>query len=333
MSREILTQEEIDALLEGLDQGEENKPVETEDLTDRVVEKTAELVESGGVPAELERWDKSFVPGSTVVDEQPPLWGEIEVSDPETMGAHYYVDRRSLQAIREISGAAGMENPAGLLEDVVAAFCEALTLQLAQDHGQAVDAEPGRVRTGNIEDSIGSDGSWFRVRLWMRSGEDAPWVLNLVLPEDLMGALGVDAQSSRGGHGAEEAPVHVEQGMSTPSRRGGESARGGPRIQRAEFGQLRTGRDSAPPESRIEMLMDVPLEVSVELGRTVCHIREVLSLGTGSILEMEKQAGEAVEVLVNGKLVAHGEVVVVDENFAVRITEIVSVRDRLEKLR
>lgn len=78
--------------------------------------------------------------------------------------------------------------------------------------------------------------------------------------------------------------------------------------------------------------MDVPLEVTVELGRTKMQIKEILDLGAGSIVELDKLAGEPVDVLVNGKLIAKGEVVVIDESFGIRITNIVSQMERLGKI-
>ena len=79
----------------------------------------------------------------------------------------------------------------------------------------------------------------------------------------------------------------------------------------------------------IELLMDVALEVSVELGRSHMSIGEILALRTGSVIELDKLAGEPVDVSVNGTLIARGEVVVVDEKFGVRITEVVSRARRL----
>lgn len=89
---------------------------------------------------------------------------------------------------------------------------------------------------------------------------------------------------------------------------------------------------SRPGGTNLDLLLDVPLEVTVELGRTRRSVKDVLSLGIGSVLDIEKLAGEAVEVLVNGKLVARGEVVVIDDNFGVRITDILSPQDRVKKL-
>ncbi len=82
----------------------------------------------------------------------------------------------------------------------------------------------------------------------------------------------------------------------------------------------------------LEILMDIPLEISVELGRVKMLVRDVIELGSGSIVEIEKAAGEPVDVMVNSRLVARGEVVVIEDNFGVRITEILSPQERLAKL-
>jgi flagellar motor switch protein FliN/FliY len=75
-------------------------------------------------------------------------------------------------------------------------------------------------------------------------------------------------------------------------------------------------------KKNIGLLMDVPLQIAVELGRTTKKIREILEFGQGSIIELDKLAGEPVDILVNGKVIAKGEVVVIDESFGVRITDI-----------
>ena len=77
----------------------------------------------------------------------------------------------------------------------------------------------------------------------------------------------------------------------------------------------------------INNLLDVQLDVTVELGRRELDIQSILSLGEGSIVELDKLAGEPVDILVNRKKIAHGEVVVIDENFGVRITEILSAEE------
>jgi flagellar motor switch protein FliN/FliY len=81
--------------------------------------------------------------------------------------------------------------------------------------------------------------------------------------------------------------------------------------------------------NNIGLLMDVPLQIAVELGRTTKKIREILEFGQGSIIELDKLAGEPVDILVNGKTIAKGEVVVIDESFGVRITDIIHPSKRL----
>lgn len=78
----------------------------------------------------------------------------------------------------------------------------------------------------------------------------------------------------------------------------------------------------------VDLILDVQLQVTVELGRAVLTVKDVLALGPGSVVELDKHAGEPVEVVVNNKTVARGEVVVIDENFGVRITEIVNAQER-----
>jgi flagellar motor switch protein FliN len=83
----------------------------------------------------------------------------------------------------------------------------------------------------------------------------------------------------------------------------------------------------------MDLILDVPLAVSVELGRVRMTVRELLALGAGSVIELAKLAGEPLDVLINGKPVARGEAVMVNEKFGVRLTEIVSPTERVERLR
>ncbi|WP_125152122.1 flagellar motor switch phosphatase FliY [Clostridium rectalis] len=104
-------------------------------------------------------------------------------------------------------------------------------------------------------------------------------------------------------------------------------------VHQAQFQDLNAPRPVGDILPRnIDLIMDVPLEISVVLGKTKMNIRDILNLGTGSLIELDRLAEEPVEILVNGKRVAFGEVVVVDENFGVRITSIVSNEDRIKSL-
>ncbi len=96
-----------------------------------------------------------------------------------------------------------------------------------------------------------------------------------------------------------------------------------------------TGPDSSGGESAVNMefLLDIPLEVTVELGRTKMLINDMLKLGQGSVIELSKLAGESLEILANQKPIARGEVVVVNEKYGVRLTEVISPMERVEGLR
>ena len=98
---------------------------------------------------------------------------------------------------------------------------------------------------------------------------------------------------------------------------------GTPKIRSVQFGELEETESKSAP-SGIELLRDVPLLVQVELGRTKMLVKEILRLGVGSLIPLEKEAGEPVDILVNNKFIAKGEVVEIDGNFGVKINEIIS---------
>ncbi|MGZ3687735.1 MAG: flagellar motor switch protein FliN [Bdellovibrionota bacterium] len=89
----------------------------------------------------------------------------------------------------------------------------------------------------------------------------------------------------------------------------------------------------APPVQSLDFILDIPLKVTVELGRAKMAIREILQMAQGSVVELAKFAGEPLEVLVNDKLIARGEVVVVNEKFGIRLTDIISPVERIEQLK
>ncbi|MBC5635971.1 flagellar motor switch phosphatase FliY [Ornithinibacillus sp. BX22] len=104
-------------------------------------------------------------------------------------------------------------------------------------------------------------------------------------------------------------------------------------IQQAEFSTFEQQSQMVSQPRNLDMLLDIPLKVTVELGRTRRTVKDILDLTSGSIIELDKLAGEPVDILVNEKLIAQGEVVVIDENFGVRVTDIISQSDRLMKLK
>jgi flagellar motor switch protein FliN/FliY len=113
---------------------------------------------------------------------------------------------------------------------------------------------------------------------------------------------------------------------------GGMSHLGPTNVQSVQFPNLMPPKLGAQESGNIGLIMDVSMEMTVELGRTRKLIKEILSMGEGTIIELDKLAGEPVDILVNHKLIAKGEVVVIDENFGVRVTEVVSPMERINDM-
>lgn len=144
---------------------------------------------------------------------------------------------------------------------------------------------------------------------------------------------------------AQQQPVHEQQAYQQPAadmyaatanHNQGPQTFGAPagrnvNVQPVQFSGFQPGYPQGD-ESNLGLLLDIPLKVTVELGRTQKQIKDILELSQGSIIELDKLAGEPVDILVNNKLIAKGEVVVIDEIFGVRVTDIVSQWDRMTKI-
>lgn len=103
-------------------------------------------------------------------------------------------------------------------------------------------------------------------------------------------------------------------------------------VQQHEFQDIKDEKQKQQIKD-IEFLLDIPVEITVQLGRTKMLIKELLQLGQGSVVELEKLAGEPMEILANNRLIAKGEVVVVNDKFGVRLTDIISPTERLTRLK
>ncbi len=122
-------------------------------------------------------------------------------------------------------------------------------------------------------------------------------------------------------------PVNEHENADLP-----EKASGGGELDSYQFSAL--SEKARPDQSaNLGFILDIPLEVSVELGRTQMLVNDLLKLGQGSVIELSKLAGETLEILANQKLVARGEVVVINEKYGIRVTEIISPMERVEQLR
>ncbi len=149
-------------------------------------------------------------------------------------------------------------------------------------------------------------------------GAQDPWADDTLQAEIDAARVAAGVMTDAGGHVTPMPSASASAPASTPTA-----------VHPIQFMPLTPGAPAVDHAHGIELLMDVALEVSVELGRSHMSIGEILALRTGSVIELDKLAGEPVDVSVNGTLIARGEVVVVDEKFGVRITEVVSKARRL----
>jgi flagellar motor switch protein FliN/FliY len=103
-------------------------------------------------------------------------------------------------------------------------------------------------------------------------------------------------------------------------------------VQAAQFQQIESSAQAGQKDRKMDLLMDLNLTMSIELGRTTMPIRDILDLQRGSVVEFDKLAGEPVDVLINGKKIAEGEVVVIEKHFGIRITNLVDAAERIRNL-
>jgi len=105
-------------------------------------------------------------------------------------------------------------------------------------------------------------------------------------------------------------------------------------VKLADLDELAEGSESASDgDVDLNMILDIPVTISMEIGRTKISIRNLLKFNQGSVVELDRLAGEPLDVLVNGTLIAHGEVVVVNEKFGIRLTDVITAMERIQKLR
>ncbi|VVN95182.1 flagellar motor switch protein FliN [Pseudomonas fluorescens] len=106
------------------------------------------------------------------------------------------------------------------------------------------------------------------------------------------------------------------------------------RLRMEEFGGLPKNNNPVTLDGpNLDVILDIPVSISMEVGSTEINIRNLLQLNQGSVIELDRLAGEPLDVLVNGTLIAHGEVVVVNEKFGIRLTDVISPSERIKKLR
>jgi flagellar motor switch protein FliN/FliY len=124
----------------------------------------------------------------------------------------------------------------------------------------------------------------------------------------------------------------AEQATSAPQGSSAVFAMKPPSAEKAQFEQFSPSGGSSGATNNIDMILDIPVNLTVELGRTKLAIRSLLQLAQGSVVELDGLAGEPMDVLVNGCLIAQGEVVVVNDKFGIRLTDIISPSERIRRL-
>lgn len=130
-----------------------------------------------------------------------------------------------------------------------------------------------------------------------------------------------------------EPRIEPQQQQQPPKRQGTPKKAAPVQVSPVEFSAFDPNEASQAPIHNLDMLLDIPLSITVELGRTKRSVKEILELSAGSIIELDKLAGEPVDILVNQRIVAKGEVVVIEENFGVRVTDILSQAERINNLK
>ena len=130
--------------------------------------------------------------------------------------------------------------------------------------------------------------------------------------------------------GDDRAAAMAERGAAATEKGGAEEAG----YEKAEFDDLASQPVAqGAGEANLDVILDIPVTLSMEIGRTEITINDLLQLGQGSVVELGRLAGEPMDVMVNGTLIAHGEVVVVDEKFGIRLTDVISPTERIKKLK
>jgi flagellar motor switch protein FliN/FliY len=226
---------------------------------------------------------------------------------------------------------------------------QALTEGFSQMSGAALNAIEEKVKnpvkTMGLEAVIregpggidAPDGNFIRIRYDLKTDGRSTFVDELLQIDTARAIIGTEAGVAAGLQAAESESVVGASGgnMGLEGLFGGMSdqtpAQQSVGVQSVQFSPLTQGPHSEV-SGNIGLLMDVSMQLTVELGRTKMLIKDILGMGEGTIVELDKLAGEPVDLLVNGKLIAKGEVVVIDENFGVRVTDIISPMERISNL-
>ena len=359
MSDGSLSQDEIDALLQGgggFDFGEEEPMAEPvamgggnpalsafegvlNGLTDTLASNLTGLV---GSSVTISPPNVELISNGSFVSSLPPQIVQVETDFLGSVaGGHSLIfsPEMAVAIAGLMMGQDGIElNEAALsaLEEAGNTLAGAEATSFSESTGGDVSTAPGSSRTGASGEVSVPDGEFVKATYQVFI-EGSP-------PAELVEVFGSSIMNSFSGGGTAPASATSMGGDVMADALGGMDLGGGdllgggfpmqqsaPSVQAVQFPGL-GGGGVVQESGNISLLMDVFMEMTVELGRTKKLIRDILGMGEGTIIELDKLAGEPVDILVNQKLIAKGEVVVIDENFGVRVTEIVDPMDRVPEM-
>ena len=386
MSDDMLSQEEIEALLRGTNIDEEGtKEVDTneiniEDYLDSFAQDT--LGEIGnisfgssatalssllGQKVDITTPNISMINRRKLKEEFPHPYVAVEVKyTTGLIGMNLLVIKQSDAAIIAdlMLGGDGLDPKPELSEIQLSAVQEAMNQMMGSAatsmstvFNKKVDISPPSIDLMNLLEDEGTealpaDELLIKISFRLKIGEliDSnimqllPLEFGLSLVKSLIGEEDTEVAATITEEKVHQAPVQQQSTLQTqqapemppqPQYNQHQSRTQAPQVevQQAQFASFEAPSLSQNESRNLNLLLDIPLQVTVELGRTKRTVKEILELTSGSIIELDKLAGEPVDILVNNRHVAKGEVVVIDENFGVRITDILSQAERINNLR
>lgn len=346
-----ISQSEIDALLSGVDANSLNPLDSGEAMDVGSLKEFASSLKESLLKKINDTFSGSFNMGEVVAevigrDDFLEKLGDsvIEVENSYSSGISgkhiYYVPSELSQKLAQSSGAPEVSLPS--IEEVIASHTENENLELKKI-GKVEDISSSSVSAASKPKATieAPDGNFALISYPIMSGNETFTLLE-VIEEEAAGKICSLLKKEE--EKVEEASNNIREEQKIQNQmtenimanqmtgNGGQQIPGGiPNVQNLQFPHLQ-GQNMNSEPGNIALIMDVFMEVTVELGRTKKTIKDILSMGEGTIIELDKLAGEAVDILVNHKPIAKGEVVVIDENFGVRVTEILSPIERVTEL-
>ncbi|MGM0919700.1 MAG: flagellar motor switch phosphatase FliY [Bacillota bacterium] len=366
----MLSQDEIDALLKGTDSIDEKSfSIETDDYLNDM-EKDA-IGEIGNISfgssatalstllhqkVEITTPTVSIVQKQRLSDEFPHPYVAIKVNYTEGfIGSNLLVIKQSDAAIIAdlMIGGNGETSDSTLDEIMISAVQEAMNQMMGSAatsmstiFNKKVDISPPSIELLDVKEGEGTEAFpkadlfikvAFRLKIGVLIDSEIMQLLPLQFAKGLVDELmnpkeqAAAIEAVKEERRIEPAPQNRPSYVSQPVQQSAEKRQVD--VKPAEFSSFQPVPAYQNEMKNLDMLLDIPLQVTVELGRTKRSVKEILELSSGSIIELDKLAGEPVDILINNKIVAQGEVVVIEENFGVRVTDILSQSERLNKLK